>query len=309
MENALIKVTALVVTHNRPRLLREVIDALWMQSRKPDSILVIDNCSDSETGALLETLKEASLIPFSALTTERNLGGAGGFAFGMAAVGYRKGHYVWVMDDDACPSATCLETLLELAIDENRVIGPAAVGHPPDDSTFCWAVEAVAGRETFREREHCGGPLRVSSLPFLGLLIPTSLLDRVAPPRPELFISGDDVEFCIRCKKAGVSIWLAPSATLYHPLPRLRRIALLGKVMWIQELPAWKRYFEVRNRIWVASHHYGRTASLLVAMGTVIRWVAAMIFMPHRLEQSRAFLQGVWDALFNNLDNRPFGPN
>jgi hypothetical protein len=242
------------------------------------------------------------------MRTERNIGGAGGFAFGMAAIVPGKGHYVWAMDDDALPTADCLATLLKLAIDENRIIGPASVGHPPDDDTLCWPIQELTAPKAFRERKRLDAPVRVRSLPFLGLLIPTVIIDRVGFPRSEFFISGDDVEFCIRCRKAGFSIWLAPSAILYHPLPRLRSICLLGKVIWVQELPAWKRYFEVRNRIWIAHQHYGLIASSMVIMGTIIRWITAMTIMPGRLAQSRAFVLAVWDALFDNFDKRPLGP-
>ena len=47
------RVCAVVVTYNRKILLRECLLALEGQTRRPETILVIDNCSTDGTDAML----------------------------------------------------------------------------------------------------------------------------------------------------------------------------------------------------------------------------------------------------------------
>jgi GT2 family glycosyltransferase len=301
-------ITAVVVTYNRPQLLESLVRALWDQKRPPDRIVIVDNHSTDDTVTRLAKLQATSQIPFSTVRADENLGGAGGFALGMNHAKSLTSGWLWVMDDDACPHPDCLEILLELTTDENRLIGPAAVGYPPNEQLLCWAVTAVGGKRGIRNRGDLRRPTVVTSLPFLGLLVPTSLLDRVGVPRAEFFISGDDVDFCLRSRRAGAAIWLHPSATLYHPIPKLREFRVLGRAIWFQEVSPWRRYFEIRNRTWIALRHHGWAALALVVVGSVFRWLVAMSIMPERAQQSRAFLAGALDGLRSSLDRRPFGP-
>jgi glycosyltransferase involved in cell wall biosynthesis len=49
------RVCAVVVTYNRPALLRECLLALQEQTRTVDEILVVDNASTDDTRAMLKT--------------------------------------------------------------------------------------------------------------------------------------------------------------------------------------------------------------------------------------------------------------
>ena len=102
-------VAAVVVTYNRRQLLNENLTCLLAQSR-PVDIIVIDNASTDGTFESLGELIDSGRINY--YNTGSNLGGAGGFSFGIeraVELGY---DYVWVMDDDCMPRADALERLL-----------------------------------------------------------------------------------------------------------------------------------------------------------------------------------------------------
>ena len=73
---------AIVVTYNRKELLQKNIRALLGQSRAEFDILVIDNASTDGTQELVGRMaEESSRIAY--INTGSNLGGAGGFSYGM----------------------------------------------------------------------------------------------------------------------------------------------------------------------------------------------------------------------------------
>ena len=102
------KTAAVVVTYNRIELLKECVTHLRAQTA-PADILIIDNASTDGTGEFFAKAQEGVLY----FNTGANLGGAGGFNYGMrkaVELGYE---FVWVMDDDTLPEPTAHEKLLE----------------------------------------------------------------------------------------------------------------------------------------------------------------------------------------------------
>ncbi len=108
------KIAAVVVTYNRINWLKKNIDALLSQTRIPDEIIVVDNAS---TDGTYDFLKNLSKVKFKRL--EENIGGAGGFAYGLKCAIDDEADWVWMMDDDALPYKNALEAL-EYAILKNQ---------------------------------------------------------------------------------------------------------------------------------------------------------------------------------------------
>ena len=97
------RVAAVVVTYNRKELLAQCIEALLSQQNAVCDILIVDNASTDGTGAYLAALNEPRVHSRS---TGANLGGAGGFNFGMrwaVEAGY---DLVWIMTTTPCPTRT-----------------------------------------------------------------------------------------------------------------------------------------------------------------------------------------------------------
>ena len=80
-------VTAVVVTYNRLALLQQCLAALCAQTVRSFTVLVVDNASTDGTADYLKTLDMPGLV---CRNPGKNLGGAGGFAYGIraAAEGY-----------------------------------------------------------------------------------------------------------------------------------------------------------------------------------------------------------------------------
>ena len=100
-------VAAVVVTYNRLALLKRCVECLRGQTALCD-ILIVNNASTDGTEEWLAA--QADLL---SRNTGSNLGGAGGFNYGMRWAVEAEYDYVWVMDDDTLPKADALEKLLE----------------------------------------------------------------------------------------------------------------------------------------------------------------------------------------------------
>ena len=113
-------VAVVIVTFNRADLLDRMLDGLAAQTRRPDAVIVIDNASTDHTRATLDARIERGDLALHVTTTERNLGGAGGFHIGVRAAYDGGWDRIWLMDDDVVPDPDCLAVLM--ATDEACVL-------------------------------------------------------------------------------------------------------------------------------------------------------------------------------------------
>lgn len=196
------RVVAVVVTYNRLELLKKCVASLQEQTA-PCDVLIVDNASTDETS---QWLKLQTSIAFR--NTGSNLGGAGGFNYGMrwaVEAGY---DYVWVMDDDTLPKPDALEKLLEA--DE---ILKGNYGWLSSVALWTDGSECRMNRQKLKKSYYEYSPLLKDGLvqaeqaTFVSLLLPAENICRFGLPIKEFFLWGDDIEYtrriAVRGKMAG----------------------------------------------------------------------------------------------------------
>ena len=101
-----------VVTHNRLRELTGSLEILVGQSHAPEWVIVVDNGDDPRVRTVVQSLDaSADGGPQTIYQgSKTNLGGAGGFAFGMLTALSLGADWIWCADDDGRPEDT---TVLE----------------------------------------------------------------------------------------------------------------------------------------------------------------------------------------------------
>ena len=114
-------IAAVVVTYNRKELLLENVKALLNQTWQSPDIIVIDNHSTDGTREALEPFLATGQIQY--VDTGSNLGGAGGFQYGIRYAAERGYDYVWVMDDDCIPTPEALAYLVQTGHKLHRNFG------------------------------------------------------------------------------------------------------------------------------------------------------------------------------------------
>jgi rhamnopyranosyl-N-acetylglucosaminyl-diphospho-decaprenol beta-1,3/1,4-galactofuranosyltransferase len=243
------RVVAVVVTRDRPVLLRRCLEALAAQApRSCDAVLVVDNASGPETA---EVLRDFPAI--HVLRQPHNLGGAAGYHAGMMAALRDGADWIWAMDDDGRPrDSDCLHALLSSAMKGDVLLAAPLVLDVDQPERLAFPLR-VAGRTRFTRAEvaHCGVLPGFAHL-FNGALIAAPLLFAVGLPDPRFVMRGDEVEFLLRARRFGARIALCTATAFLHPGSTAEIHPILGGAFYAT-LPqdADKRYLQFRNRAWI----------------------------------------------------------
>lgn len=289
------KIGVVVVSFNRRQLLEECLQALIHQSSPVDKILVVDNGSTDGTQEWLSGSEWAENPLVELVVLPENKGGAGGFHAGMAKLIAENFDWIWMMDDDACPSQDALLKLIEIADDTRNVYGSLAV----EGTCTSWATALLdEGGRIAKNAQDVPARARVQSLPFLGFLVHRTLIESIGLPDPGFFIAADDVEYCLRASRNGADIVIAGESLIEHPKANTYEATLIGRRFIFLRLPPWKRYYDTRNRLLIAKKYYGYRWITQTVPGSFLRLAVALIYEPRKGAQAWAFFAGFADGLF-----------
>lgn len=220
------KTAAIVVTYNRKKLLTECIDNLLKSKKKNNlEIYIIDNASTDGTKEMIE--KEYSK-DVKYVNTGSNIGGAGGFNYGIKYVCENDNvDYLWIMDDDTMVQDKTLSSLLDKAkLLKNNFSFLSSVALWTDNTLCDMNIQSV-GRKTIEEYKSIeDGIICINSASFVSCFITVDAVKHVGLPIKEFFIYGDDFEYTKRLSsyKKG---YLVPSSTVIHKMSSNKGINII----------------------------------------------------------------------------------
>jgi GT2 family glycosyltransferase len=327
-------VCAVVVTHNRKKLLIECIDSLINQSKPLDAIYIIDNNSTDNTPQLLKEKDLINEIPLSnhELSWEKkvkvnnreikiklhyykmhkNTGGAGGFYEGVKRA-YEDGYdWLWLMDDDAEPVQDALKFL-----NENTNI--------KNISALCSTVTDINNHIQlvsrgflnfnrgqilkFSSKEDYGKQyVEIDMASFVGILIKRDAINKAGFPKKELFIQGDDLEYCIRLGTYG-KILLITDSIIIHKNQRIMKEIKKKRFFRISLRPSyenlWLYYFSPRNMTWI-NKVYGENRIFLyyfIIKAFILVSIGIILYDDNKLKRINLFKEAYIDGIKGNFDN------
>ncbi len=203
---------AIVVTYNRKEKLQKNLRALLAQTRQTE-ILVIDNASTDGTE---EAVKAFSSPLVHYLNTGENLGGAGGFSFGIREA-YRRGYgYFWIMDDDCIPEPEALEAFFAadaaLAGEYGFLSGVAYF----TDGTLCnMNIQKTGLKEKVTDYTSSAVPVIMAT--FVSLFFRREIVAEFGLPIKEFFIWSDDLEYTRRISRKR-PCYMVPASRAVHEM-------------------------------------------------------------------------------------------
>jgi rhamnopyranosyl-N-acetylglucosaminyl-diphospho-decaprenol beta-1,3/1,4-galactofuranosyltransferase len=245
------KTAAVIVTYNRLELLKHCINALQVQTRPVDDVIIVNNGSTDGTTEWLANQNQFKVI------NQPNSGSAGGFYTGIKAADAGNYKWLWLMDDDGYPAENCLEKLLEAAgkKPEVSVWGCIVLDRDNNDELAfdCAAVSTNEGRiDLSIEFIDNWAPF------FNGILLTADTVKKVGYPDPRLFIWGDEMEYFQRIANSGAIIKSTTKAIFYHPKDRLYSTRFNGDYVY-DGLINWKAYCFFRNRAYLGRKYHNST--------------------------------------------------
>lgn len=192
------KVIAVVVTYNRKELLKECIEALLNQNYKNCDVLVVDNASTDGTENYIKPLLDSKRVIYK--NTGSNLGGAGGFNYGLKEATKMNYDYIWIMDDDCIVHDDSLE---EFFVADKKLDGNygflASKVLWTDNSICVMNIPKKTFSTWLKNFEKNYQSIAMSS--FVSMFIKTSTVEKYGLPIKEFFIWTDDWEFSRRISR------------------------------------------------------------------------------------------------------------
>ncbi|GHV96311.1 putative glycosyl transferase [Spirochaetia bacterium] len=309
-------ISTIIVTYNRKNELLRCIQAVLRQTKKPTSLIIIDN--DSSDGSFeyiyaalfgdgVLSITKGQLVEWSYdeiniyyKKMERNEGGAGGFYAGMEiADKILKSDFFWLMDDDGYPSDDCLEKQLTLIAEYDYVM-PVSIDLD-DNKKMSWATKKRNGVKTifYRELYESWGEIINYVIPFNGALLTRKCIEKVGYINKDFFIWGDDYEHYWRCKKAGFNPITFMQAIFYHPA---QRIALVPIFFNLYKLPYVESKLRmiclIRNSTYIYLHYDKKTKIVLKFI--MYSWLF-LITRRFDINGYKLYLRSMADAFQNNF--------
>ena len=290
------KILAVVVSYNRLALLQQCLQALLGQTAACDT-LVVDNASTDDTKAWLEAFASGHETLYCE-TMEKNLGGAGGFRFGMEW-GLQHGYdYIWLMDDDTLPRPDALEKLMEA---DEILGGPNNYGFL--SSTVLWkdGKECIMNHQRvvrhFYRYVHLlrYGILQIQQATFVSLLLPASTIRRFGYVFGEYFVWNDDIEYTRRIALKGkMPSFLVGQSVVIHAMEKN-----IGSDISTDDIAKLKRY----QMMYRNEHNTYRREGLSGLLIYSVRWTRDIFRIlvrakDHRFKRIFAVLKGVIQGVF-----------
>ncbi|MGJ7440283.1 DUF5719 family protein [Aquipuribacter sp. MA13-6] len=241
-----VRVTAVLVVHDGAEWLPRTLAALAGSDRRPDLVVAVDAGSTDRSVVLLDTAVGSTpshvvdavvtggprdgfgVSVARALAVADNLlaeAGPSGSTDGATGPARRAEEWVWLLHDDSAPEPDALDELLGVvrASPTLAVAGCKQVGW--DDPTRLVEVGATvssggrrltdvaAGDIDQGQHDSRGDVLLVSTA---GMLLRRSVLEHVGGFDDAIPLVGDDVDLCMRVRRAGHRVAVVPTARVRH---------------------------------------------------------------------------------------------
>lgn len=248
-----------LVTFRRPVLLAGVLERLHEQDRRLDRLIVVDNDPSAESEEVVRR-GGGDAFPIEYLPMAENLGSAGGVAAGMTRVLELAEDDDWILlldDDDPPPTSTIVGELERFgAAMSERDVRTGGVGLA--GARFDWRrgrLRRVPDREL-------DGPVALDYLPMGHVALYRVRAVREAGPYLAPLFYASDIEYGLRLRRAGYSLY-APGEMLLERRGETGRLGLERiRPSRRLEAPGWRRYYSLRNSIYVL-RSYGHSGVAL----------------------------------------------
>ena len=273
-------------------LLKQVLEAAFAEGIR--QAVVVDNGCPRPVSGQLGQLPEAVREGLTLVRHETNLGSAGGFASGLTQAAALPGcRHLWLLDDDNKPTPGSLGRLQEgyqelrthheaadlavLSLRPDRLYlkhtaqrGTPAGSFPPYSSFLGFHLKDLAAKI----RRHAGNPatgakggaakppphIQIPYGPYGGLFFHVELLEKIGPPRAEMYLYGDDTEFTCRLSSGEGKLFLLPASQLEDIDVSWMQTARGGNsfTRYLNASSDRRVYFSVRNQVHVERRYWTR---------------------------------------------------
>lgn len=292
-------VSAVVLNYRTP-------DQTWLAARSIETstvraaAIVVDNGSeDGSADRLRATLPGAQIV-----ATGKNLGFSGGCNAGIRIALEAPARFVLLVNSDAVLAPGALAALLAAAADHPRagIFAPVVLGREEPDRIASAGIRFSP--KTGRMRHIAAGRKpavlpptahTVDAVSGCVMLVRREVFERAGMLDDEFFFYFEDIEFCLRARRAGFDVLCVPDAIAYHEGGRS-----------IGRTSPDRIYFAARNHLRIAGMADGAHRTGWLRGGLIVSLNAGYVLLSGdtpRLAGLAAVARGVWHHV-----NGRYGP-
>jgi GT2 family glycosyltransferase len=304
------RVLAHIHTLNAADVIEQGVAALGRQTRRPDSIIIVDN------GSTDGTLDRAFPEQVAIIRNPKDLGVCGSIRTGMVYALEHGFDWIWILDADSAPEPDALENLLELYAswprdiqDETAFI--ACDYHNVEDGVArpgcSFSRHGVSSSERMPDVRHYACHYTIWS----GCLFRLTAVREIGLPNPDYVMDWGEAEYGYRVMKAGYKGYVDQAAVLKHNIRgmsyRPERFKLGPLTVWLYEYPPKRCYYSCRNRFYFALYECGerRFWYILGALMVVGNWMINFVVRPRTHgKHILACCRGTWHGITGNIAAR-----
>lgn len=221
-------IAVVLVTYNRSELLRKSLNQLFYDNQdKPERLYLIDNNSNDNTVQIVQEFTEKfSNIKYIRL--DKNVGGAGGFEYGVRKAFDDGADWIVLIDDDVLLTDQCLKILKSnlsircfIGVREDLLGSLVELGALKTDykNPFRLNPKVLSLKDAYESVDNLPNVVEVESGSFEGFFVHRSVVKSVGFPNKEYFIFGDDTDYSIRIRRSGYQIYAIKEARVVRQLP------------------------------------------------------------------------------------------
>ncbi|HIW49545.1 MAG TPA: glycosyltransferase family 2 protein [Candidatus Blautia intestinavium] len=278
------KVAIIIVTYNRCIMLQECLEALFKQTYSSFEIILVDNHSSDGTSELASGIARSdSRLHY--FRQDTNLGGAGGYCYGICQAEKLRCDYVWLMDDDAVCEARALEYLM--------TAGSQLKNWGFLSGKVLWTDWSLCKMNIPLFIKGTSGQLysQVRKATFVSLLIPWKVIQHVGLPIKEFFIWGDDQEYTERISRLFPCFYIAQSVVVHHTAQNT------GSDIVYDSLDRLDRYYYKYRNEWYISRRNGLISCLYYLFRLLRDTCHIVLTARNKLQRLRIMYQGFRQGL------------
>lgn len=211
------RIAAAVVDFDTPLETSGAVRSLAQSTRPPDDVYVVANGAPGSAARLATLMPRAVVI-----ASPRNLGFAGGVNLGIRAALEHGADGIFLLNSDATVDAHALEALDTALVETPNagIAGPmvrTAVSPARVESAGI-AFSRLTGRmrQVRAELPPAARPRAIDAVSGAAMLVDRPVFARVGLFDEAYFYSFEDVDFCLRARRAGFRCVLVPAAIARH---------------------------------------------------------------------------------------------
>lgn len=255
--------------------------------------------------------------PIVFIQSYQNLGFSGGNNVGIKfSLNYKNPEYFWFLNNDTVVDSEALNALVETSNSDEEIgaVGSKILYHDHPSKIQClggydikygYAQSGYDGQADFSAEDfEVKGYISGASL-----FMRKEIVDKVGMWDEKYFMSVEDMDYCVRMRKAGFKLFFSSQSNLYHKdgASAGRKIVVkkfLGRITKriISENAPVVGYYDYRNWIYFNKKHHGFFYSLFFMLYYFIGNVGIIIlFDIHKVKKFRMLSRAFLDAILGKM--------